>query len=487
MHWTGPKQGKLRIALLETYPDIRSLKRFVKDHFEYSLAGIGGFSPEDWAEELLDQAVSEGWIDDLYDQFCKINHSLPRIAQLQKELQAKPLIEKNTKLTEADWQALFSGFSGQDFGDVQKAFLRAFKATYQHEFGKIRPDHPALSQLEQVQSLLESFDNPDLAVRFVEFVIVGFQQDGGQNRDLSALEQWRDRIAQTHQVDSQPPQPVSQICQGYLLVSLQPSGRQTQKQGAFVNLFAELQVAGAPAAIEFGACSITCSFDEVADHLSGLIRKAEVALIPYECSEIVIELFLPCKHLEENVAAWQVKNEQDRLRDLGRYRRFLVRSFERATNPSKRLAVRQKWQLLESSVATKSLCSQIHAQRSCPKPGDLEALLSDKPGLRLLAALPDDLAQRTDILYDIINSAVPIALWCSQLDGCSVTDLEAQFNQFLGSSQLTDFFQLAQQWRIRQIESENQVIKPIRLLCDCPDRWPDLPDPTQEDDLLVAS
>lgn len=490
MNWTGPKQGKLRIALLETYQDIRRLKRFVKDYFEYSLADIGGSSPEDWADELIEKAASEGWIDDLYNQFCKVNHTLPRIAQLQQELQAKPLIEKSTKLAEADWQALFSEFSSQDFAYVQIAFLQAFKAVvHENGFWDIRPDCPDLSQLEQVQSLLQTFDRPDLAVRFVEFVIAEFQrQDEGQNRDLAALEQWRDRIAQVHNVALQQLEPpASKTRQGYLLVSLQPSGRQTQRAGAFVTMFAELQVAGETASIEFGALSTTCPLNKVADHLSKLIRKAEVALIPYECSEVVVELFLPCCHLEENVAIWQVKNEQERLRPLGTHRRFPVRSFERAANQTKRIALSQKWQLLENCVATKTVSKQFHPQTVCPQPGDLEALLSNRPGLQLLAALPDDPEQRTEIFYDIINSAVPIALWCSQLDGCSVADLESQFNQLLGDIQLTDFAELAQQWRRRRAEPDHEAIKHIRLLCDCPDRWPSLPDPTQEDDLLVAS
>jgi vWA-MoxR associated protein C-terminal domain/Effector-associated domain 1 len=84
--WTGPDKGILRKALLEFYPSVRSLKRFVSDNFEHSLTDIADSSLEDWAEDLLSKAVTEGWISELYKKFCSEHQTDLRIAQLRKEL-----------------------------------------------------------------------------------------------------------------------------------------------------------------------------------------------------------------------------------------------------------------------------------------------------------------------------------------------------------------------------------------------------------------
>jgi hypothetical protein len=86
MNWTGPKQGKLRKVLLSIYPSLFKLRLFIKDNFECNLTDIGGTSPEEWAEELITKAASEGWIDELYEQFCLINKDDSRIHELLKEL-----------------------------------------------------------------------------------------------------------------------------------------------------------------------------------------------------------------------------------------------------------------------------------------------------------------------------------------------------------------------------------------------------------------
>lgn len=486
--WNDHKKRKaFREALQETYPSPAELERFVDEELNENLLKIaGGANLQTAAYELIKWAKARGRLDDVYEAFKKENPTNPAI----EVLKCQSLIPKLSKFTQEDWDWLFDFFALDDLADLKRAFNQGFQKTLGLAFQQAQPHHPPLTELIHIREWLEYYADGNegslFAVRFVECAIRELRRSAdGYDRNLASLEQWRDRIAQTHEVVLQTPESVDQSTrQGFLLISLQPSGRQTQKEGASVNLFAELQVAGETSPIKFDACPITCPLKEVANHLSTLIQKAEVALIPYECSEVAIELFLPCCHLEENVAIWQVKNEQERLRLLGTHRRFLVRSFERAANPTKRVAVSQKWQLLKSCMAEGKVYSRFHCQTVCPNPGDLEALLSDKPGLRLLAALPDDLEHRADIFYDIINSAVPIALWCSQTDGCSVDDLEAQFNQLLEDSRLTDFAHLAQQWRSRRVEPENAAVKHIRLLCDCPDRWPSLPSPTQEDDQI---
>jgi vWA-MoxR associated protein C-terminal domain/Effector-associated domain 1 len=84
--WTGPNKGKLRRALLEVYPNENKLRRFVCDYFNFELTGVGGNTPEDWAESLLDKASEEDWIRELYDYFCSKNLSNLIILTLQSEL-----------------------------------------------------------------------------------------------------------------------------------------------------------------------------------------------------------------------------------------------------------------------------------------------------------------------------------------------------------------------------------------------------------------
>jgi hypothetical protein len=87
IQWTGPNQGKLRKALLEIYLSVETLRRFVRDNFERPVTSIGGSTPEDWAESLLDIASGEGgWINEIYKIFCSLNSGDPRILQLRKDL-----------------------------------------------------------------------------------------------------------------------------------------------------------------------------------------------------------------------------------------------------------------------------------------------------------------------------------------------------------------------------------------------------------------
>ncbi|HEY9647471.1 MAG TPA: hypothetical protein V6C88_13925, partial [Chroococcidiopsis sp.] len=85
-----------------------------------------------------------------------------------------------------------------------------------------------------------------------------------------------------------------------------------------------------------------------------------------------------------------------------------------------------------------------------------------------------------------IEAAVPIALWSSDPTEVNANTLKAEFDALLSQCDLTNFAELARQWRRQRIESKSESAKHIRLLCDRPDRLPNLPDPEREEDLLVA-
>ncbi len=421
------------------------------------------------------------------------NYLSPSVyADLQSSSPLFPLISpKPRTLKFDDWQRLFEQVQDDDFPTLHQAFLRAFKITFQQTFHEVQPDYPPLRNHQHIRDLLERYDHPELAVRFVEQLMAESPQSNLSDRcnlnnvNLNNVQHWETQIAAEHHVTLSPAQATP--CQGYLLVSLKPSGRAT-KEGAFVTVFPELRVTGENDPIEFSAMPETCLFSEVAEYLSDLIPKAEAALIPYSSGKIILEIFLPCQHLEANIAEeWKVKNEQQRPRSLGTYRRFMVRSLERAMNPTTQAILRRNWHCLETYVENPIAAEKsFHTQQVCPQIGALEVQLVDKSGLKLVAPLPTAEEDREEILYDIINAAVPIALWSAEACPCTAEERLAEINALLQSTHLTNFAELAQDWSQRRLESDTLAIRHLRLLCDCPDRWPHLPDPSRDDDQLIA-
>ncbi len=474
-----------RVALEAVYFDYDELDRFVTERLGENLANISEKTKMSTVTfKLLYRWAKpdERKLAQLFAAFRAENPDHPVIATLQQ-----PLLTRTSKLTAEDWETLFEQVSPDDFADIRRAFLRALRQVFSADFLTGQAVPSPLHEPDQIQAFLVRHDNPKLALRFVEFVIVELQRsDEESSRDLTALEAWRDRIAQKYNILVEAPEPSAPTARhGYLLVALKESGRKTQ-EGADVTVFVELRVTGELTPIAFDATSVTCPFDQVARHVSRWIHKAEEALLPYECGRVTLELFLPCVHLEENIAAWEVQNEQGLPIALGGQRGFVVRSLERVLNRTTQTVLKQKWRLLENCVGVNNVYDRFHLQEACPVPGTLLTFLEDSLGLRLVAKLPSDREQRKALLYDIINSAVPIALWSTEFDQFSAAELKTQVDHLLSASQLTNFADLATQWRRKRAQNENGVIKNIRLLCDCPDRWPTLPDSTRTEDLLVS-
>ena len=339
-------------------------------------------------------------------------------------------------------------------------------------------------------ALLTRFDDPSLAVRFVEHAIAKIKASKQDTPEqIAALTAWRERIAKAYNVRPEASKAdQSSERQGYLLVTLEYFGQKTSTQGASVNVFSELRVTGKENPVSFDNFSGKCPFNQVEKSLSDLIKNAEqaVAVAPYNCSKIILELFLPCIHLEANVAAWEVRNEENSTRLLGTHRPFVIRSYERAKNLTSKNCIENKWQHLNATSADE-LCDKFHLHKKCPSKGALEVRLDKKIGLKFCAELPTDLTDRRGILEDIINAAVPVALWFVEGNGFTPEERDAQLNKLLKMDCVADFARLARTWRELREDSENNDWKHLKLLCDCPDRWPRLPDNTQDDDLLVSS
>jgi glycerophosphoryl diester phosphodiesterase len=507
INWNdNTKRRCFRLALEKVYPNEFDLRIFVDEELNENLARIAANNNlQVTAYDLVDWARAKGRLDDLFEAFCRENPNHPVI----RDLRQQSLIGLPSKLVEGDWQTLFSLFSSDDFDDVKNAFRRAFRSVYDRSFQEMRPDRPPLNCLGDIRDLLTKYDNPILAVRFVEWAIAKLQRSYEEERrdrttlertaldrttlDLTSLEQWRDRISQQHNVPLKPaesPQTTQTTTTGqaYLLVTL-------EGVGADVNVYPELRITGKEKPIGFGAEPKTCAVDQVADHLSRWIRQAEETDEISQCQEedVVVEVFLPCKHLAEDVVmTWNVMDQRDRAVRLGTHRRLLVRSSERIRCRKTQKVLTQKWQQLETCVTEGTVCRQFHLQEVCPEEvGTLCALLKDgkAPGLKFVAQLPTDLRKRMDVLYDMIDAAIPIALWSSAMEEANPDILKTEFDELLRRANLTDFADLARHWRDQCNPSRNPSAsaRQIRLLCDRPDRLPNLPDPDRDEDLLVAS
>lgn len=481
--WSGENRETFRLALQEAYTDYDLLEIFVDEKLDENLSGIAeNAALPKVIHKLLKWAQSAKRLDELFQQFCEAN---PRIKDsVIAKLQQRPLIKRYFNLREEDWEMLFEQFSLYDLADIQRAFLRGFQQVWNVGFQLLLLDLPPLTEPDQIQALLAKYDDPKLAVRFVEAVIAEFQRSSeGNSRNLTALEQWRDRIAQQYKVSPLAPEPDQKVVrQGYLLVAFEESGSD-------VIVYPELRVTGESKPIEFGVSPVKCTFQEVADYLSDWIYLAEKALDgKHDSDEILLELFLPCALLEEDLAIWKVKDKRAKPISLGMHRMFVIRSFDRIGDENAKKVLERKWQLLKDCMKTGNACDKFHLQEKyLETKGALLVLLKNVPGLKLAAEFPLEREKREDLLYEIIDSAVPIALWSpSVVDEAILAELKTQMNNLSRESHLTDFADLAHRWREKLAQSETESVKHIRLLCDCPDRLPNLPDPDREEDLLVA-
>jgi hypothetical protein len=468
------------MALQRVYPNPEDLGIFVDEELNQNLAVIAANNNlKATAHGLVAWAKAKNRLDEVFAAFCRENPNDPVITELQQ----RSLIIPATKLSGEDWNDLFGLFAPGDSAYLQIAFRHAFKAVYDRSFWEIRPDCPPMNNPDDIQELLTNYDNPILAVRFVASVVVELQRaPENDKRDFTAFAQWHDRIAQQHNVPALSPKPDQSIVrQGYLLVAFEESG-------ADVIVYPELWVEGAENPIEFGGSPVKCPFDEVPDHLSDWIYQAEQALDGQDDGEILLELFLPCALLEEDLATtWKVRNKRGTSIALAMHRMFIVRSFDRIRDNSVRKSLVHNWKLLQDCVTAGNACDKFHVQEQyLETPGAFGVLLKNVPGLKLVAQFPPEREKRQDLFYEIIDAAVPIVLWSRSVDAAMLAELKTQMHNLAKESHLTNFADLARRWQNKLALSEVESVKHIRLLCDCPDRWPNLPDPDREEDLLVA-
>ena len=480
INWDGRTRKQLRQALQSVYPDYGRLEIFVVEELDVPLATI---SEPDTIDVVASRVIKRCGADCVYDVFKRENPNHPLIAALER-----PLVRKiQRRFSEQDWSDLFGHFGLDDLADLRRAFFKGFKDAMGFTFQEAQAQLLPLSDLSQLQEQLslygEKDKGPDLAVRFVDSAIAELRHsDETGTRDLDAVQSWRDRIAERFAIPPPPPPPaVETVRYAYLLITLVPLN------DSQVMAYPELRLTGREKPVPFGAKPVKETADKLADSIAQWIDLAEIALGSEDGidSEVTLELFLPCRYLlsdRDVVSEWQVPDPLGAEKiALINYRRLVVRSADRALIRKQTLRrqiqqrLSQNWQRLQACVQNASACSDFHRQLTSPsQPGELRVLLNDRPGLKFLAPWPTENDKQTSLINEMIFPAVPIALWSSESGEDDADILETEFDTLLRGCQPTSFVALAELWRRRRIESP--VARPIRLLCDCPERLPRLPD-----------
>lgn len=432
--------------------------------------------------ELIRWAKSKGHIDELYSELCQCNADNPRIADLQREIGGTNLISgEDDKIPDEAWQILYGIFASRNRPEVSRAFLDSFELSVGRPFHRVYPEKDSFN-LQQIYQTLEDLDDPKLTAAFANGALTRMKAENNATDDqITQLSQWRDlllSIGDLTLADIQPPD--TTIKQGYLLVSLQEHPKRTQKEGVYVTVYAELHIVGQAKPTPMGNAPLTCPLSSVAEHLCHLIESAEQVIE----NGVTLELFLPCVHLEHDVSDWRLKKHGKDVGILGLHQPYLIRSYERAKNKVSQTRIKAKWHHLINCVEASDPCKQFHTQSVSPKWGELVAYLGSATGLLLTAEFSADITQRRRIMSDIVNAAVPIALWFSDVEASSEMERQAAFEMLLQAGCVSNFVELAQHWQRHRASSDGKPERHLKLLCDCPHRWPHLPD--IEQDSLVS-
>ena len=492
---SGSEQGALRKAIQSVYGESSDLKIFVAEKLNKNLIDITDdetlkarvFGVIQWAER-------EGRLEDLLAALEVADETADRsdVKNLCRELRIRlnPLADRDNLPSAdllADLDNLFQHFNEHtDLPYVQIALRSAFQVVFDRSFQLMRPDRPRTDSLAAIQTLLSSYE-PELSIRFVERAITEFQRSEKASTEdaadfFRALHGWRQETASKFNVPM--PSPVQESPreqQGYLLVALNALFPNVPD----LNVSAELVLGEKTVSRGVEHPWATCTVDGVADRLSQWILSAEHALADQCCSRLCIELFVPC-HLLETVAdeadGWTIHNIQKKSRSF-KWRDYVMRSLERVVHSPLQARLTRNWERLEESnrdlTSSKTLHEHFHVQSNHPNVGELEYL--EAPGLSVVAELTSNAEERQELLADVVNSGVPIALWFGSKNQQSLEERRASLERMLQEVDVMDYALLSRSWR--KMRSEDNV----RLLVDCPHRSPSLPDPdTREDDAMVS-
>ena len=495
--WDRHKRRVFRLALQRVYPSYEELDLFIDEAIDENLADITGDKRLPIAiNYLLRWAQGKtGKLDELFESFCD-DHSEDEVIPLIKT--AKSIVSEidvaaQKVLGKQDWDSLFLCFNEGDFEGDFLELKRAFQAVgnllvnpkFRNSIRSATPFGDPPTSVLEMRGKLEKWDSPDLAFWFVSGALKELSRSyPNGERDLTPLGNWKAQLSQKYEL-SEIADTEKTLSAGYLIVAVQETGR-TRKGITEVILYPELHIdpfsmseqVSSPDTIALlnqeTMEPIKCKLSEVGTFLSRLLHRAEDKLAPY-CGQVTLELFLKWPQIEEDTANWDAE-DRDQNAFKFKYQRYLIRSLDRFVSFREKQALmsrlEQKWKALEESVTNQSPYEKFHVQDACPEPGQLLALLSNSTGLTLAAKLPEDKNHRKAVFSNIINSAVPIAVWAENT-ACPPQTIRETIEAVFAGSCFTRFDSVADYWmQSRGKLNNDEVACGLRALFDCPTRWP---------------
>lgn len=501
INWDNKKRKTFRLALQQVYPSKEELEIFVYEELNQNITEIASDkSLTVMTSGLIAWACAKGKINELFQAFSEENPYHPII----NDLQGNTLIQKQVQITEEQWDTLFQYFDNKDdLLGLKIAFKSAMKGVLIAEFQGLELLNVALDSIDIIRAQLERFDNPKLTVQFVNKAIQAvtcFSEN--LTRDVLPLERWRDNLARQYSItvdvvnadDDTSDLPTKAA---YLMVSVKEVGRVSQGIEDVI-LYPELHVVvDQSEPIEFNLGATQCSLQDIGKYLSKFVYEAEDKCISDECDDVILELFLSWQRLEENIGvSWKMEDRHGNEQEL-QDRSFVVRSLDRFldsdVNPTLMTQLQKKWNRLNEGIQKRSPYKHFCIKEGWPKSGKLTALLKQKVGLKLIGDLPSDSAERRALLHNIIDAAIPIALWTKN-DSCPPAEFFAELDKMLQGACLTDFASVANSLLEGRVSLSSEAVSELRMLLDCPDRWPvSLPkntpetEETEDEDSLIAA
>lgn len=473
--WNDRSKRKVfRQMLQRVYRNYDDLDLFVDEELDENLAAIAhDQNVETAVHALLKQMRSDNRLNEVFDAFCRENPNASGI----EELQMSPMVlAKAPDIEDKRWDNLFDNFQTDDLLDLERAFKVAVQSALLDEFKGKQLFDIEVDSIATIRERLEHWDEPRLAVLFASQSIEEIARSNRRgNRNLAELEKWRDRMAQDYGVSLVSPE-VASTQAGYLIVSLKDTGQVTKGEKE-VMLFPELRVDDDSSESQLLLApmdKVKCKLSEVGRHLAELLHRAEDSLVPVHCDEVTLELFLAWPQIEEQTAQWNAVDRRGTSEKF-KHRRYVVRSLDRhdafERQPAFRSKLKKNWALLHTCIRDKDPYRHFPLETCFAESGQLRTRLSQKTGLKFIGMLPIAESDRKAMFYNIIDAAVPVALWIENTERPSA-DISAEIDAIFQSACLTCFDTVAECLMQGRANTSNHTAHRLKVLVDCPDRWP---------------
>lgn len=500
-------ENQLIDLLKSVYTTQDDLMVFVGRYLDKNLEDISNSKArlETIVVRLVEDSICQGYIKKLIEKFSEKTPERKDIQLFCAQVLRNDLIEPNEKITKERWSSLFAYLHNKDVLELRRAFTKAYFNVFGIEYSEARPGEPIPNEITEFQSLVEKFSvseyAPTLAVRVAEFLVKEIQKsiadsDKSMLSEIERLEQlnnnlqtWGNEISHEFSVSRlQLKSPMKIIPKGHLLVSLKEHGDQLI---AYPELYLVIEEKTDRLKSFAEEPTAPCSLDEVLGYISKWILIAEEKVFEKDeqaAGQIVVELFLPIRYLSHDVSSWILQDEDDDDVCFGSHRPFIVRSVYRAISKRCKIIqsqIEKKWPTLVDGSGKYYI---DYFEQGFSKKGRLPGELNKDGviGMQLVFKEVLDEEDQSTLLKDIRKSPSLITLWGVESSHGKKDILQSKFEDLVEADWTCGFSSLAEKYRDLYNESTD-LVKNMRVLCECPHRWPKtLPDTANEAQKFVA-